>query len=241
MLLLAQVDSEVQRRAAEALITNPWLWVCIALFSIVALGLFCVWYYVKKIRPDELTARALERKERAERHAAERLARKEEKEADRKLYENIAVAAITHATETARNSVTEAHKEIGERVADVKDEVSSAHETSRNIHKAVLAVAQKLGVTITVVGILGFSHSTPSPYANRPRPDMRCNPRCPRGQVCSGSICTVLTRPRPKMVDAQKKTPPAAPVGPQTLNQAIITSSWTDGRDPFEVDSEILP
>ena len=70
-----------------------------------------------------------------------------------------------------------------------------------------------------------------------PQDPMICNPRCPSGQQCSGSICTVRVRPKqPKRPRPVRKVAAAVPpaAGPTSYNIAGMTESWSDGVDPFD-------
>lgn len=86
--------------------------------------------------------------------------------------------------------------------------------------------------------------------AQKPRPADLCSPRCPRNQVCSGKICTMMAKPRPvqppKLAEAPAATssepaPETPKPGPQSSDYAVLTTSWTDGRDPFETEPECIP
>lgn len=157
MLILAQVDPKLVSKGVDMAHENP-VWVVVyVLVAIVAVILFPVVWYIRKGHPDLMAARAADRKERADRAEAERKARAEEKALDRQLLKDVATAAIAHAQDGARATVSEVTKEIGERVQDVHDQVSQANEITRRVDRNLLAIAAKLGVGLGIVGLLGFT------------------------------------------------------------------------------------
>lgn len=274
--LLAQVDPKFIERAAigtgAAAKENPLWVVVIALGAIVAVMLLAVIWWIRKGHPDTMTARAAAIKAGAERAEADRKARAEEKSLDRQLLKEVALASITQAQDGARAAVSEAHRTIGERVADVKDVVTAGHEINKSNQTMIRAIGVKLGLPMSVGLVMGLSAAAPVEVASiadmgaaapqsviaeaRPVPPPSdpdvCNPRCPAPQVCSGRICTIMVRPKqPRPI----KRPPVrklatapgqperdpAPAGPTSWNVAVLSTSWTDGRDPFAVEPEVWP
>jgi flagellar basal body-associated protein FliL len=268
--MLAQVvDPKVQVKALEMGQENP-LWIIVGvLVGILVLAALIALWLIRVKWPDDTKARAAAEAARDARHDKELAARKEENDLNRQLYQNVAIAAIATAQDNARASISEVTKEIGERVRDVKDEITASHDTSRQIQRSVAALLARLGVVVGLIGLLGFnpkpsntSESAESvqpdmaapvvvadarPAPPQPPPDpMICNPRCPAGQQCMGSICTVRVRPKqphkPKpvrKVAAPADKPKPAPLpGPTSWNIAVVNETWTDGSDPFAVQPE---
>lgn len=157
------IETEVVKDSAHGLLTNPWLWADVFLAMLVAAFFASLYWAATKVLPKWEAQQEATRKARAEQHAADLKARAEKEAADRLLTERWVTGAVASAADTAKHSVEAAHKEIGERVADVKDQVAGVHETARQIQRQLAGIAAKTGAPMVVlVLILFFGGGSPA-------------------------------------------------------------------------------
>lgn len=231
--MLAVIDPEVQRTSVTALISNPWLWTIIALMGLLASVVVGLLWSAKTLVPKWQAQIEADRKARAEQKSAELKARAEEKAADRAMWEKFMGAAVTSAAESARLSIEGAHKEIGERVVDVKDAVAAAHETARQMQRQLAGIAAKVGAPMVLLLVLLLGSGSlaelpprapaleakvgttdpgqPLPAPGRaPSPARKdCDPRtCRPPSVCRSGECQGTARkPPPQKLAGQVSSP----------------------------------
>ncbi len=112
-----------------------------------------------------------------------------------------------------------------------------------NVRTDLARIAAKIGAAGIVLVLLTGMLSPPPGliviHARRPpQPVDLCNPRCPTGQQCMGRICTIRVKPKQPQPTKVADTPPLPPALPRHSGMVATFQAWTDGRDPFERESE---
>lgn len=238
------IETEVAKEGARGLLTNPWLWANVFLAMIVAAFFASLYLIATKWLPRWEAQQEASRKARAEQHAADLKARAEDKAADRAMMERWVATAVSSAADTAKHAIGVAQKEIGERVADVKDQVNAVHETARQMQRQLAGIAAKTGAPLVVlVLILCFGGGSPAQTQQQLRasqPELArastgdlakptpmpgpvrkdCDPRsCKPPAFCSKGEC----------VGNARKPPPAKLAGsPSSPSSIAVRAAWQD-------------
>lgn len=152
LALLAQVDPKTVDMAATHLEKTPWLGVVLPLLGIVAVLLLGVVFAATKVFPWMQTEIKAWRELRVAEQAAQ-LAHTKEMMAARSADSE---KTVQHAIDTGRHNLDLMTKEVGERVADLKDGLASLHETTRQVQRQLAGVAAKTGAPIVLLALFWF-------------------------------------------------------------------------------------
>lgn len=150
--ILAQVDPKTVDMAATHLEKTPWLGVVLPLLGIVAVLLLGVVFFFTKFFPwlkEEIKAW---RELRTQEQQAQ-LAHTKEMMAARGAESE---KTVQHVIDTGRHNLDLMTKEVGERVADLKDGLASLHETTRQVQRQLAGVAAKTGTPIVLLALIWF-------------------------------------------------------------------------------------
>ena len=238
-LILAQVDPKTAEVAVVHIEKQPWVAVVVALSAICGVLLLAVVWGGKSLGPwiEKVVALALDKL------GGMLAARGKESERDMQQVTETLGLKLENKIESVGLKLDTKIEAVGNSVAQLRSELV------RN--------ATKIGGAGAVLLLLtGMIASSPEGVRIEARHIVRpnlCNPRCPAGQQCMGRICTKMAAPKqpPRVAElptasAPKTAPPPVPKdrkspGPQSHNYATLTTTWTDGRDPFEVEPECNP
>lgn len=184
---------EVTPELVDAVATHteraPWIWVVLALAVICGIMIAGLVWAAKYALP----------------WVAQQLA------AHRESLQKMIDQRGADADRLAAMAVGSAHKELGERLADVHDVVSDTHEATKQVQKQLASIATKVGAPILVLLILwvlsGWGSAAGVELARAadsgstkggPAHGRPCIPSCAKPSVCVDGKCEAAAKkPRP--------------------------------------------
>lgn len=216
-LILAQVDSKTAEVAVTHIEKTPWLGLVLPLLGIVAVLLLGVVFAATKVFPWMQTEIKAWRELRVAEQATQ-LAHTKEMMAARSADSE---KTVQHAIDTGRHNLDLMTKEVGERVADLKDGLASLHETTRQVQRQLAGVAAKTGAPIVLLALFWFI-----PYHRLAGASRASEPVVQEAKVGTGEPGQPLPAPGrapgPVRKDCDKRTckPPAHCEGGECVGSA---------------------